>query len=46
VSGVNVDEEMMDMIQFQQSYQAISRYITVLDEMLDKVINGMGLVGR
>ena len=46
VSGVNTDEETMDMIQFQQSYQAIARYISVLDEMLDKVINGMGTVGR
>lgn len=46
VSGVNIDEETMDMIQFQQSYQAIARYISVLDEMLDKVINGMGVVGR
>lgn len=46
ISGVNIDEEMMDMVQFQQSYQAIARYITVLDEMLDQVINGMGIVGR
>ena len=46
ISGVNIDEEMMDMVQYQQSYQAIARYITVLDEMLDMVINGMGLVGR
>lgn len=46
ITGVNIDEEMMDMVQFQQSYKAISRYITVLDEMLDKVINGMGITGR
>ena len=46
ISGVNVDEEMMDLIKFQQSYKAVSRYVTVLDELLDKVINGMGIVGR
>ncbi len=46
ISGVNIDEEMMDMVQYQQSYQAIARYITVLDEMLGMVINGMGVVGR
>ncbi|GAB6280618.1 MAG: hypothetical protein STSR0007_07030 [Thermovirga sp.] len=46
ISGVNVDEEMMDLIRFQQSYKAVSRYVTVLDELLDKIINGMGTVGR
>lgn len=46
VMGVNIDEEMMDIIKFQQAFNAISRYITTIDEMLDKVINGMGVVGR
>lgn len=46
VSGVNIDEETIDIIEFQQSYQAIARYITALDEMLDTVISGMGVVGR
>ena len=45
VMGVNIDEEMMDIMKFQQSFNAISRYITTLDEMLDKIINGMGRVG-
>ncbi|MCF4152425.1 flagellar hook-associated protein FlgK [Dethiosulfovibrio sp. F2B] len=45
VMGVNIDEEMMNIMQFQQSFNAISRYVTTLDEMLDKVINGMGRVG-
>ena len=44
--GVNIDEEMMDIIKFQQAFNAISRYITTIDEMLDRVINGMGIVGR
>ncbi len=45
VMGVNIDEEMMNIMQFQQSFNAISRYVTTLDEMLDKIINGMGRVG-
>lgn len=46
IMGVNIDEEMINIITYQHSYQAISRYITVLDELLDKVINGMGIAGR
>ncbi|MFA7621085.1 MAG: flagellar basal body rod C-terminal domain-containing protein, partial [Aminobacteriaceae bacterium] len=46
VMGVNIDEEMMDIIKFQQAFNAISRYITTIDEMLDRIINGMGIVGR
>ncbi|MFA0888280.1 MAG: flagellar hook-associated protein FlgK [Synergistales bacterium] len=46
VMGVNIDEESTDLIRFQQSYSAVARYITALDEMLDTVINGMGIVGR
>ncbi|QXM07419.1 hypothetical protein KVH43_07095 [Crassaminicella indica] len=46
ISGVSLDEEMTNMIKFQQSYNACARMITVVDEMLDKIINGMGVVGR
>lgn len=46
ISGVNIDEEMMDLITYQQSYSAIARYVTVLDEMMNTIINGMGIVGR
>lgn len=46
VMGVNIDEEMMDIIKFQQAFNAIARYITTVDEMLDRIINGMGIVGR
>jgi flagellar hook-associated protein 1 FlgK len=45
VMGVNTDEEMMDIIKFQQGINAISRYMTALDDMLDRVINGMGRAG-
>jgi len=46
VSGVSLDEEMANMIKFQHAYNASARTITALDEMLNTVINSMGLVGR
>lgn len=46
IIGVSLDEEMIDMIRFQQAYAAAARTITAMDEMLERVINGMGLVGR
>lgn len=44
-SSVSLDEEMTNMITFQQAYNANARMITVVDEILDKIINGMGRVG-
>lgn len=46
VSGVNLDEEMADMVRFQKSYNAAARMITTLDEMLDTIVSRMGVVGR
>lgn len=46
ISAVSLDEEMTNMIQFQQAYNASARMVTVVDETLDKIINGMGVVGR
>ncbi|WP_221566971.1 flagellar hook-associated protein FlgK [Alkalihalobacillus sp. TS-13] len=46
VSGVSLDEEMTRMMQFQHAYNAAARNITSIDEMLDRIINGMGRVGR
>ncbi|MCY7799362.1 flagellar hook-associated protein FlgK [Bacillus haynesii] len=46
VSAVSLDEEMSNMIQFQHAYNAAARMITLQDEVLDKIINGMGVVGR
>ncbi|WP_449622732.1 flagellar hook-associated protein FlgK [Robertmurraya sp. Marseille-Q9965] len=46
ISSVSLDEEMTDMIKFQHAYNASARNITMIDEMLDKIINGMGHVGR
>ncbi|MCY9696121.1 flagellar hook-associated protein FlgK [Paenibacillus alginolyticus] len=40
VSGVSLDEEMANMIKYQQSYNAAARALTVFDQVLDKLING------
>ncbi|UFJ40061.1 flagellar hook-associated protein FlgK [Brevibacillus humidisoli] len=45
VSGVSIDEEMANMVKFQHAYNASARVMTSMDEILDKVINGMGRVG-
>ena len=45
-SGVNLDEELMDIVILNRAFGAMSRYITTIDEMLNTIINGMGLVGR
>ena len=41
VSAVSLDEEMTDMIKYQQAYNASARMITVINELLDKLINNM-----
>ena len=39
VSGVNIDEELLDIQRFQQSYQAAARFLAVAQEMTDTLIN-------
>jgi flagellar hook-associated protein 1 FlgK len=46
VAGVNIDEEMTNMLSFQHAYSAASRLVTAIDETLDQLINRTGLVGR
>ncbi len=46
ISGVSLDEEMTNMIMFQQAYNACSRVLTVMDEMLGVLIEKTGTVGR
>ena len=46
VSAVSLDEEMSNMIKFQHAFNAAARSMTAIDEMLDRIINSMGLVGR
>ncbi len=46
VSKVNLDEEGVNMLLYQKAYNASARLMTALDEAVDKIINGMGVVGR
>jgi flagellar hook-associated protein 1 FlgK len=46
ISGVSLDEEITNLIREQHAFNAASRVITVADEMLDTIINRMGLGGR
>jgi len=44
-AGVNLDEEMTNMMLFQRAYQASARVITTIDETMDTLINRTGKVG-
>lgn len=46
VSGVSLDEEGINLMQYQRSYTAAARLMTTLDEALDVLINKTGVVGR
>lgn len=46
VSSVSLDEEMTNMVRFQQAYNAAARLVTAVDEMIEVIVNRMGLVGR
>ncbi|MDV3427492.1 MAG: flagellar hook-associated protein FlgK [Bacillota bacterium] len=41
VSGVSIDEEVANIVQYQHAYQANAKVITVIDELLDVVVNGL-----
>lgn len=43
VSGVNIDEELADIVKFQHGYNASAKFISIVNEMLDTVINRMGV---
>jgi len=41
VSGVSMDEELANLIQYQRAFQATSRVFSVLSEMLETVVTGL-----
>ncbi len=42
VSGVNLDEEMADLMKFQRAFQASSRVFQTIDDLLNVVVNQLG----
>ena len=43
ISGVNIDEELADIIKFQHGYNAAAKFVSVQDELLETIINRMGV---
>lgn len=43
VSGVSIDEEVTNLLKFQRSYEANSRVMNTINEMLDTLINRTGV---
>jgi flagellar hook-associated protein 1 FlgK len=43
ISGVNIDEELADIIKFQHGYNAAAKFVSVVDSLLDTVINKLGV---
>jgi flagellar hook-associated protein 1 len=39
VSGVSLDEELTDLVKYQRAFQASSRVIQVINELLENVVN-------
>jgi len=42
IVGVSSDEELTNMIMYQNAYNASSRYINVISEMLDHLLSTLG----
>ncbi len=46
ITNVSLDEEMANMLQYQHSYVANSRVVNAIDEMIENIVNKMGITGR
>ncbi|MFZ5353331.1 MAG: flagellar hook-associated protein FlgK [Bacillota bacterium] len=44
--AVSLDEEMSNLIRFEHSYNAAARIVNAMDEMLEIIVNKVGLGGR
>lgn len=42
VSGVSVDEELVSLVRFQQAYQASAKYISIANELTDRLLSSFG----
>ena len=41
ISGVSLDEELVNLVKFQHAYNAAAKIITTMDELMDTIINKM-----
>ncbi len=46
IRGVSEGDEQVNLSLYQKMYEINSRYINVVDEMLNTLINGLGSAGR
>ncbi len=42
VSGVSVDEELVNLVRFQQAYQASAKYISIVNGLTEKLLSSFG----
>ncbi|MBW7899017.1 Flagellar hook-associated protein 1 [Candidatus Brocadiaceae bacterium B188] len=42
ISGVSTDEELVNLVRFQQAYQASAKYISIVDGLIDKLLISIG----
>ena len=45
ISGISLDEEMTNLIKFQRGFQAASRALNAMDDMIDLIITRTGRAG-
>jgi flagellar hook-associated protein 1 FlgK len=41
LGGVNMDEEVTDLLRYQRAFQATSKVISTLDQLLELVVTGL-----
>ena len=46
VSGVDLNDEAMNIMQYQKAYSAACRMMTAIDEAIERLINNTGVAGR
>jgi len=45
ISGVSLDEEMVNLVKYQRAYQASARALSAMDDMIELLVTRTGRVG-